>query len=66
MIFDIAVGVALQRPPLIDEFRHIRVEAGHEQEARLIACQMASGGTVMPVWDGIPEDVPHIPEEWIR
>ncbi len=66
MIFDIAVGVALQRPPRIDEFRHIKVEAGHEQEARLIACQVAAATCVMPVWDGWPEDVPHIPEGWLR
>ena len=66
MIFDIAVGVALQRPPRIDEFQHIRVEAGHEQEARLIACQIAYCTGVMPVWDGIPEDVPHVPDRWLR
>jgi hypothetical protein len=66
VIFDIAVGVALQRPPRIDEFRHIRIEAGSETEARLIACQVASADSVMPVWDGWPEDVVHLPEGWIR
>lgn len=66
MIFDIAVGVALERPPLIDEFRHIKVEAGSETEARLIACQVASVDSVMPVWDGWPEDVAHLPKEWVR
>lgn len=66
VIFDIAVGVALERPPRIDEFRHVRVEADDETDARLLATQIASCGTVMPVWDGWPEDVPHVPEEWLR
>lgn len=65
-IFHIAVGVALQRPPRIDEFRYVQVAAGDEIEARWLACAMAAATSVMPVWDGWPEDVPHVPEEWMR
>lgn len=65
-VHDIVVGVALRRPPMIDEFRHVRVAAADETDARLAACQMASIGCVMPVWDGWPEDVPHVPDAWIR
>lgn len=65
-IFHIAVGVALERPPRIDEFRHIIVSAPGETEARGIALQIASATSVMPVWDGWPEDVAHLPEEWMR
>jgi hypothetical protein len=66
MIFDVAVGVALQRPPRIDEFRHVRVEATWWPEARLLAAQIASCGTVMPLWTGRPDQVVNVPEEWMR
>lgn len=65
-VFHIAVGVALQRPPLIDEFRYVLVSAGCETEARGIALQITATTSVMPVWDGWPDDVAHLPEGWIR
>lgn len=66
MIFDVVVGVALVRPPKIDEFRHVRVEARGMTEAWLLAAQMASHDVVMPVWIGTPSAVPGVPEEWCR
>lgn len=66
MIHTIAVGVALFRPPMIDEFRRYEIEAEDDREAQLIACQMATHSCVMPVWSGWPDDVPFLPDYWIR
>lgn len=66
MIFHVATGVALERPPLIDEFRSVVIAADTEIEALMIALQISSATSVMPVWAGSPDDVEHLPEEWIR
>lgn len=66
MIHHVVVGVALQRPPMIDEFRYYVIEDDSEQVADMIALRMAGRGSVMPVWLGWPEDVEHLPTEWIR
>ena len=66
MVIEVAVGVALSRPPLIDEFRHIQVEAEGLGEARIIACQIAACTSMMPVWTGWPEDVAEVRESWLR
>jgi hypothetical protein len=66
MIHHVAVGVALVRPPRIDQFRAYVIEADTEQAAELTAHAMACRGAAMPVWIGWPEDVPHLPEEWLR
>lgn len=57
MIFTVHVGVALTRPPVIDELRRIVVEAESDSEAALIATQIASCTSVMPVWSEVQEDV---------
>jgi hypothetical protein len=44
------VGVALSRPPKIDEYRGYVVVADTDAEARTVALQMASCTSVMPVW----------------
>lgn len=66
MIFDVAVGVALERPPRIDEFRLVSVEAVWWPEARLAAAQVSAATSVMPVWTGRPEDVADVPDGWLR
>jgi hypothetical protein len=66
VIFNVVIGVALHRPPRIDEFRLVQVEAADRNEARLIACQIAAVDSVMPVWDGWPDDVGTLPEGWLR
>jgi len=48
-IFAIEVGVALRRPPTVDEWRRVDVEAASLVEAKLIACQVAACTSVMPV-----------------
>lgn len=55
----VIVGVALRRPPKTDEYRKVIVSVdaksdgsdlySREQEARLIACQIASHDAVMAV-----------------
>lgn len=49
MIVTVHVAVALSRPPRVDEWRRIRVLAGSEVEASLVACQIASCTSVMAV-----------------
>ncbi len=66
MIHHVVVGVALQRPPLIDEFRYYVIEDDSEHDAELTALHMAYRASVMPLWRGWPEDVQHLPNEWIR
>lgn len=43
------VGVALARPPKVDEYRKVTVVAGSAIEAQILACQIAAGTSVMPV-----------------
>lgn len=66
MIHHICVGVALERPPRIDEFRSYALEAATPLEARELALLIACHGAVMPVWDGLEEDVPFLPNAWLR
>lgn len=66
VIFYRAVGVALVRPPRIDEVRTYAIMTETAAEARLTALHWAAAGCVMPVWDGIDEDVPFLPREWFR
>jgi hypothetical protein len=66
MIFRVAVGVALERPPRIDEFRLVVVDAPDAADARLAASQMAAATSVMPVWTGRPDDVLDVPAGWLR
>ena len=49
MIATVHVGVALSRPPKVDELRRIIVEADAETDAKLLACQIAMCTCVMPV-----------------
>lgn len=53
MIWTVTVGVALARPPACHEIRRYAVEAQDATEAQLIACQMASCTSVMPVWSTV-------------
>ena len=50
MIFYAHVQVALRRPPHAEEKRFYVVEAGCESDAYLLALQMSSCTSVMPVW----------------
>lgn len=54
-VWSVTVGVALKRPPTIDEYRHIKVWAEDGVEAELIACQVAACTSVMPVWSVVEE-----------
>lgn len=56
MIFYVHVAVALTRPPTEMEIRRYAVEAVDENEAELIAAQMASCTSVMPIWSGAVGD----------
>lgn len=49
MIHYVTVGVALSRPPKVDEWRRYCVVAATRQEAELIAQQIAACTSVMPV-----------------
>ena len=49
MIVVVHVGVALSRPPKLDEYRRIVVLAASEIEGRLIACQIAACTSKMVV-----------------
>lgn len=51
----VTVGVALTRPPTIDEYRRTKVWAANPIEAELIACQVAACTSVMPVWSDVEE-----------
>lgn len=53
MIYRVDVGVALSRPPKIDEYRTYAIEAGSKVEANILACQMAACTSVMPVWSKV-------------
>lgn len=48
-IHTVVVGVALDRPPTVDEYRRYVVEAEDPTEATLIALQMAACTSTMPV-----------------
>lgn len=48
-VFGIEIDVALVRPPTVDEIRYYVVEAPDALEAALIAGQMASCTSVMPL-----------------
>lgn len=50
-VYTIEVGVALRRPPRVDQLRQYRVSACSGREAELTALQWAAGspGVVMPV-----------------
>ena len=50
MIYYVHVGVALVRPPTIQEYRRYAVEARSGLQAKETALQMASCTSVMPVW----------------
>lgn len=58
-VYAVEVGVALSRPPVIEEYRYVLVEADGWTEANLVACQIAAGSSVMPVWSLVlgPVDV---------
>jgi hypothetical protein len=49
MIHAVTVGVALTRPPTLDEWRRVIVSASSEAEAQLVACQISACTSVMPV-----------------
>lgn len=66
MTHRVVVGVALHRPPRIDQLRAYEVAAGCWDDARLAALQMAACRCVMPVWAGIDEELPLLPEGWFR
>jgi hypothetical protein len=53
VIYAVAVGVALQRPPRHDATKWVLVEAPTPVAARELACQLAAADprVVMPVWD---------------
>jgi hypothetical protein len=49
----INIGVALKRPPFVDEYRRYAIAADTRTEAELIALQMAACTSVMPVRLGV-------------
>jgi hypothetical protein len=49
VIYYVTIGVALERPPTVDEYRHYAIEAPDHVYASLRAAQMASCRSVMPV-----------------
>lgn len=55
-IYEVIVGVALARPPKVDEYRKTLVVADSAVEAQLIACQIAACTSVMPVSSRIETD----------
>jgi hypothetical protein len=55
LIFYVNVAVALERPPTVQEWRRYAVVAESDTEARLVALQMASCTSVMPVADELGE-----------
>lgn len=56
MIFYVHVGVCLERPPTVQEYRRYAVEAHCAVEAHLIATQMAACTSTMPVWADVVGD----------
>jgi hypothetical protein len=56
VIWYIHVGVALARPPRLDEYRRYAIEADCPYEAEELALQMASHDSVMPVWSKVVGD----------
>lgn len=48
-VYEIEVGVALRRPPRVDEYRKYLVAAESPLAAELVACQWAAATCVMPV-----------------
>lgn len=55
-VYGVQVGVALSRPPQLDEYWWIVVESSSSLVASLIALQIAASHkkVVMPVWCGPP------------
>jgi len=51
-VYEVHVGVALRRPPRMDEIRKYLIAADRPLVAELLACQWAaaSDGVVMPVF----------------
>jgi hypothetical protein len=49
VIYYVTVAVALERPPMVDEYRRYCMEAGNAMYAALWAAQMAACTSVMPV-----------------
>lgn len=49
MIATVHVGVSLRRPPRLDEWRHIVVQADNPIDGMLLATQIAACTSVMPV-----------------
>lgn len=56
MIFYVTVAVALARPPTVDEWRRYAVEAKTPFGAQVIAQQMASCTSVMPIYAEVTGD----------
>lgn len=56
MIYTVIVGVALSRPPKIDEYRKVLVEATGKYEAMLIAAQISANTSTMPVYTKIEDN----------
>lgn len=52
LTYTVNVGVALRRPPRIDEYRKYVVRARGRTHALDIALAMAACTSVMPVWAG--------------
>jgi len=50
-VYEVHVGVALRRPPRMDEIRKYLIAADRPLAAELLACQWAAAGdgVVMPV-----------------
>lgn len=48
-VFTVIVGVALERPPTVQEYRKVLVAAESKYEAELVATQVAACTSVMPV-----------------
>jgi hypothetical protein len=65
-VYTVALGVALRRPPRIDEFRKVTVTANGPADAQLIAAQISSCTCAMVVWAGTPDDVPDVNRSLMR
>lgn len=66
LIHYVMVGVALERPPKIDQLRAYEIEAASWEDARLDALLISYHNSVMPCWAGIEEELQFIPDDWFR
>jgi hypothetical protein len=66
VIYQVEVAVALSRPPAVHEWRTYRIEARDATDAKVIALQMASCKSVMPVYISLPVRVAEIPDPDVR